>query len=147
MKALLVCFAALSLCAAAADTKKPDLSGDWKLNVEKSKIPDDFPSEMLFKIRHTEPQLLATQEIGGESLEFKLGTDGKEYKNTFPNGVEMVTVMHWEGDVLVGDSKVETPGGAIKLADRLSVQGRVLRIERKMTGPEGDRELLLIMEK
>jgi hypothetical protein len=146
MKALLLCLAACSLFATAADTKKPDFSGDWKLNAAKS-TASDIPGDFVFKIRHAEPQFVAIQEVGGEATEFKLGTDGKQYKNTFPNGLEMVTVMHWEGEVLVSDSKLETPDGTIKLADRLSLDGKSLKIQRKRTGADGDSEFTLIMDK
>ncbi|HWR53575.1 MAG TPA: hypothetical protein VN428_20875 [Bryobacteraceae bacterium] len=145
MKALLTCLFAMSLCAIAADTKKPNLTGDWKLNVEKSNAPG-IPDDLLFKIRHNDPEFLATQEIGGETTEFKMGTDGKEYKNSFGPG-EMVTVMKWAGDVLLSDSTIQTPGGQVKFADRLMLDGKLLKIQRTITGPDGDRTLILVLEK
>jgi len=44
------------LCAliAAAQTK-PDFSGSWKMNREKSKFADGGPNDILIKIDHKEP--------------------------------------------------------------------------------------------
>lgn len=146
MKVLLACLLAVSVCAIAADSPKPNFSGDWKVNVEKSDAPG-IPPDFVFKIRHNDPEFIATQEVGGEATEFKLGTDGKEYKNSLPNGLEMVTVMKWAGDVLVSSSTFETPDGQVKFADKIMLDGKLLKVQRNMTGPNGERNLILVMEK
>lgn len=146
MRALFACLFAVALCAIAAETQKPNFTGDWKLNAEKSDA-SGIPDDLLFKIRHNDPAFLAIQQAGGEIVEFKMGTDGKEYKNALPSGVDMVTVMKWAGDVLLSTSTIETPGGQVKFADKIMLDGKFLRVQRKISGPEADREIVLVLEK
>lgn len=145
LSALPVVFLALSL-AFAQTQNKPNFSGKWKLNAAKS----DFggaagPSDLEVDIRHKDPELLLTHTMQGQTLEFKLGTDGKEYSNETPDGT-MKTTMRWEGDVLSGTSDY---AGNATFKDRwwLADKGQTMRLTRHITGSNGEVDWSLVFDK
>src|SRR5215472_11812904 len=78
--------------AVAADTK-PDFSGEWKLNIDKSNFgPMPPPESETRTIEHADPSLnVKSVQVGGigdMTTEMKFSTDGKESVNTVktPNG-------------------------------------------------------------
>src|SRR5260370_23828026 len=83
MKAVFA-IAALASLAMAAD--KPNFTGSWKLDPDKSTFgPIPPPSSMTRKIDHTDPALNLTEDRSGpqgdQTLVFKYSTDGKETTN------------------------------------------------------------------
>jgi hypothetical protein len=145
LSALPVIFLAMSFAFAQAQSK-PDFSGKWKLNVAKS----DFggapgPSDLDVAIRHHDPELLVTQTVEGQNLEFKLGTDGKEYSNETPDGT-MKTTLHWESDVLIG---VSDYAGNATFKDKwwLTDNGQTMRLTRHISSSRGEQDLSLVFDK
>ena len=127
MRTILVplAIAAMMPFAAAADAK-PDFSGEWKLNVDKSNFgPMPPPESETRTIAHADPALsVKSVRVGGTgdvTTDLKFTTDGKESVNTIktPAGeIEMKTTMNWEGNALVGKSKlVGIPGHAPRAKD------------------------------
>src|SRR5882757_8054569 len=97
---LLPLIAGLALAA-----EKPDFSGEYKLNAEKS----DFgrltkPSAFTRKIEHKEPNIHVISTFTGPSGEVvtdvKYTTDGKPTVNVI-RGTEIRGEMTWEGDGLL----------------------------------------------
>jgi len=107
MIAAIVCLGAL---IAAAQTK-PNFSGSWKLNREKSKFAGGGgPDSLLIKIDHKEPAFaedwsMSTQN-GDRSFQAKYTTDGKEMEQEVM-GQMARTKAKWDGDALVVEWRSE----------------------------------------
>jgi hypothetical protein len=116
----------------------PDISGTWKINMQKSDFGSGNPppDDLTFKVRMGEGALFhVTQLAGGTTLEFRFSTDGKEQVNDTGGGT-MTSTHRWEGDVLVGDYKVKRPDGSeIPQKDRItcSADGKSMIISRQFT--------------
>src|SRR5271163_4984323 len=84
MSTLFVIAAAAGM-AMAAD--KPDFSGDWKMDADKSVFPPPLPapSKMTRKIDHKDPAVSYTEARTGDqgdlNITMKYSTDGKETTN------------------------------------------------------------------
>jgi hypothetical protein len=123
--AVIVCLCALT---ASAQTK-PDFSGSWKLNKEKSKFAGNGgPDAILIKIDHKEPALtedwLVSTPDGERSFVAKYTTDGKETEQQVM-GRMAKTSAKWEGDALLIEFKTEE-NGFIKRKITLSADGKTI---------------------
>ena len=148
----LTVLAALALTAAAASAK-PNLSGEWKLNVAKSDFgPAPAPEKLIRTIDHKDPVLKSSTVQSGPQGEVKselsYTTDGKESINKSPRG-ESKGVAKWDGDNLVIDSKREIQGMEITQHEvwTLSSDGKILTIVNKLSTPQGDFEIKTVLEK
>jgi hypothetical protein len=80
-----VVVAAMLLSLAACGAKAPDLSGNWKLSVEKSKWGKvRKPTGVTLEIQHNEPSLkywgrVVDAESEGREFSFDGAIDGREY--------------------------------------------------------------------
>jgi hypothetical protein len=126
--AALMIAAIICLCASitAAQTK-PDFSGAWKMNREKSKFADGGPNAILIKIDHKEPAFteewtMSTPE-GERSFQAKYTTDGKETEQEVM-GRTAKTSAKWEGNALVIEFK--TDEGFFKRKITLSADGKTI---------------------
>jgi hypothetical protein len=128
------------LIAAGAETGKPDFTGTWKLNLEKSTV--EATPEVTLTIRHAEPEFVAIQEAGGEKIEFKLAIDGKEHKTTLPDGNEATAVLRWDGNAILSELTIPTGGGTLIFKDRITLAdgGKQMLFQRKMVGPDGGQQ-------
>jgi len=150
MKAVFA-IAALASLAMAAD--KPNFTGSWKLDPDKSTFgPMPPPSSMTRKIEHTEPALNLTEERSGpqgdQSLVFKYSTDGKETTNELMgNPVKAVAV--WDGGALVINMKADFGGNEIKLTDKwtLSEDGKTFTDAQHIVAPQGELDITYVMKK
>jgi len=126
--AALMIAAIICLCASiAAAQTKPDLSGAWKMNREKSKFADGGPNAILIKIDHKEPAFteewtMSTPE-GERSFQAKYATDGKETEQEVM-GRTAKTSAKWEGNALVIEFK--TAEGFFKRKITLSADGKTI---------------------
>lgn len=115
----------------------PDITGTWKINMQKSDFgsTNPPPDDLTFKVRTGEGSAFhVTQLIGGTTLEFRFSTDGKEQVND-AGGATMTSVHRWQGDVLVGEYKVKRPDGSeVPQKDRItySADGKLMTIERQI---------------
>ena len=158
MRTILVplAIAAMMPFAAAADAK-PDFSGEWKLNVDKSNFgPMPPPESETRTIAHADPALsVKSVRVGGTgdvTTDLKFTTDGKESVNTIktPAGeIEMKTTMNWEGNALVGKSKLAVQGMDITSEDHweMSEDGKTLTVNQKISTPQGDFEASQVYDK
>lgn len=141
LPAVLVLFAT----AGAYAQTKPDFSGTWVLNAAKSETAGHPPPEVTVKIRHHDPELLITHTVSGETSDWKLGTDGKEYVNETPEGTMRAT-FHWDKEALAG---VIDFAGRMTFKDLWSLEndGRTIRIARHVAGENGEQDWTLIFDK
>src|SRR5262245_61183804 len=106
--ALIIAAILLFYAAIAGAQTKPNLSGSWKMNAEKSHFADGGPDAILIKIDHKEPSLseewtLSTPE-GERSFQAKYTTDGKETDQEVM-GRTAKTSAKWDGDSLIIEFK------------------------------------------
>ena len=148
----LLALAGLSaILATAAD--KPNFTGTWKMNSEKSDYgPVPPPEKMDRTIKHEDPKLsMNTVSVGpqGENKsEATYTTDGKESVNKLL-GVEVKSVAAWDGPNLTIKYKREVQGMEISFVENwtLSAEGKVLTIVNNLSTPQGEFALKIVMDK
>ncbi len=121
---------------------KPDLSGTWVFNAEKSKLQIQIMLEgATFTIDHKEPDFRFSRVFivaGQEStLSYTLTTDGKEKVEEQMDRM-VHSRMYWDGDVLVLDERtVLKDGREATNVVRYSLRdgGKTLVAEEKFRGP------------
>jgi hypothetical protein len=126
--AALMIAAIVCLCASIASAQtKPDFSGTWKMNREKSKFERGGPDAILTKIDHKEPAFAENWTVstpdGERSLQAKYTTDGKETEQEVM-GRMAKTSAKWDGDALVIEFKSEE--GFFKRKITLSADGKTI---------------------
>jgi hypothetical protein len=147
--AALIIAAIVCLCALTASAQtKPDFSGAWKMNKEKSKFANVGPDAILIKMDHKEPALTEDWSVstpdGERSFQAKYATDGKETEQVVM-GEMAKTSAKWEGDALVIEFKTE--GRFFKRKITLSADGKT--ITKVVTHNDGgeEREDTVVFEK
>jgi len=144
--------AAAAGIALAAD--KPDFSGDWKLNVEKSvfPVPDFAPSSMTRKIDHKDPDLSVNESRTGAQGDMntmmKYSTDGKETTNSLA-GNDVKSKAAWDGKTLVITSAANFGGADVKFTQKweLSDDGKTLTDNTSFSAPQGDFAMTFVLVK
>jgi hypothetical protein len=151
-KLLVMAVVVLTLCLGLAQAKA-NFTGDWKANAAKSDFgPMPPPEKFDQKITHNDPELKVATTIAGEfgefTLDFTYKTDGKECVNTSPMG-ETKSVLTWDGDTLVIESKMSGDNGEMTMSDRwtLSEDGKTLTMKRHFSGGMGEGDQTMVMEK
>lgn len=138
-------------CTFAAD--KPNLSGKWTVDLEKS----DFgmlppPSKLERNINHSDPQFtVSTVQAtprGERTSEAKCTTDGKECDIQIMGQAAKMKAT-WEGEVLVVVTKAQLQGTELEQIERWMVEdgGKVLKTVSKLRLPQGENESTLIFTK
>lgn len=138
--------------AMAAD--KPNFSGEWSLDVDKSNFgPMPAPATMTRKIDHNDPDMTMTQATtggpqGDQTVTFKYTTDGKETTNQIM-GMPAKTVASWDSNALVIKMSVDANGAPIEVTDRvtLSDDGKVMTDAQHLVLPQGELDLMYVLNK
>ena len=143
----------IAACGLVRAQDRPNFSGEWKMNPEKSDygmVPK--PEKMTRKIAHNEPNLLiATTQSGprGESSsELKLVIDGKEQSNKL-GATEVKSTPRWEGQVLRIDTKRPFQDGEILMQEKwtLSENGKTMTIATHIVAPMGETDITVALDK
>jgi hypothetical protein len=145
--------AAIAVCAltAVAAESRPNFSGSWKTNPEKSQFGPLPPNVLTWDIDHQDPKLTLsiTYMSGGETrtVVTKYLTDGKETVNK-PGAVEIKSVAHWEVREVVIESHFDAGAGAVNVRERWSVSEDLatLTMQRTITGAQGNYEQKLVYD-
>jgi hypothetical protein len=151
MKTAICILAAWSL-AAAAD-KKPNFSGEWKMNPAKSTLGSiPAPLSLVRRVTHAEPSLTITEEQKGGSGDHvstrSYTTNGKQV--TFQeNGANVVATAAWDGDALVIKANADTGGIAIAFTERMTLSNgdKTLTDALRVVTPQGEFEAIYSFEK
>ena len=137
--------------AAAAD--KPNFTGSWKMNSEKSDFgPVPPPEKMERTIKHEDPKLnvnsVSVGPQGENKSEANYTTDGKDSVNKMA-GADVKSVAAWEGSNLTIKYKREAQGMEISFVENwsLSADGKVLTIVNNLSTPQGDFALKIVLDK
>lgn len=152
LMSILFLIAAAACMAVAAD--KPDFTGDWKLDIDKSSFGEMPPlTSMSCKIDHKDPNLTIVQTQSGaqgdQVLNFKYSTDGKETTNSLM-GNDVKSTAAWEGKALVVNSNLDAGGVLIKIIAKyaLSDDGKTLNEALTISGtPQGDLQIAYVLIK
>jgi len=117
---------------------RPNFSGSWQFNPQKSSLQIQAPDSTTFTIEHNEPdfKLTRTFTFGGKSDTFSilLKTDGNQV--SFQHGGRTINArLYWDEDRLVFDSSINRDNEiAINVVNyRLEDQGKTLIAEEKFT--------------
>jgi hypothetical protein len=135
---LVLCVGGLLLAQTPA---KPDFSGNWRLNLQKSHLEVPVPDSATFRVEHQEPKFKLTRTFvfGGknDTISFELTTDGKEYYRKDGNQ-ESWTRMYWQGNSLVLDSKIRINGkdGTNIVTYSLADNGRTFLAVERLRAPK-----------
>ncbi len=138
-------------CIAAAD--KPDLSGTWTIDLEKS----DFgmmppPTKLERKIAHKDPDFnvttLQANARGERTSEAKMTTDGKECEIQIMGRPAKAKAV-WEGKSIIVTTKAEFQGNELTQVEKwtLSEDGKTLQAESTLNSPMGENKSKLIFKK
>jgi hypothetical protein len=146
-------FTALALAALPA-VAKPDFTGEWKLNTSKSTFGQmPAPDSMTYKIAHADPKLSTTTKQSGQMGEFEMQatytTDGKESTNEGFGGSTMKSVVKWDGDALLIETKGQFGDNEFTMTQKwtLAADGKTLTVAQTFKSAMGEGEQKLIFEK
>ena len=135
----------------AAD--KPNFTGEWKLNIDKSTFgPMPPPTSQTMKIEHADPNVVAITEQDGAdgktTITVKYKTDGTETANEI-RGQQAKSTGKWDGDSLTVTTKLDFQGMEIILnnAMKLSTDGKTMNAATKIVTPQGEFETAYLYEK
>ena len=127
---------------------RPDFTGVWAANLEKSSFRGGAPRELFVKIEHREPQLTQTLLVspaagGEERLRFEYATNGTESVNLV-RGIPCKTRAHWDGAELVIETLMKTPDREFHFKDHwsLSDDGRTLTMAHRGDDLDGQVSVL-----
>jgi hypothetical protein len=147
--------AILSVALGTATAARPDFSGQWNLNTDKS----DFGmapavSNRTDKIVHKDPSLEITRgqktAAGSGTSEYICTTDGKDCSVSVTGAaIKISGAFKWVNDALTFDGKGTYNGGDLTIHEAwdLSPDGKTLTIRRRLTVAEGETEQTLVLEK
>ena len=152
-KKVLAVFAIL-ISAALPALAKPNFTGDWKLNIAKSTFGEiPAPDSMSYKIAHDDPKITSVNKQSGQMGEVETKTacttDGKECTNEGFQGAVIKTMMNWDGDNLLVESKGKI--GEIDFTSKakwtLSADGKILTLAQNISTSMGDFAQTLVLDK
>jgi hypothetical protein len=124
--------------AVAAD--KPNLSGTWKMNSAKSDLGSNAIKSRVDTIEHKDLQLKITttqdDENGTNTVVRDYVTDGREMTHTILGG-ERKSSAHWDGNVLVIETKVTNGNYTIRDRWTQTDDHKSIRIDRELSNAPG----------
>jgi hypothetical protein len=143
--------AALALLASPALAAHPDMSGTWLLDPAKSDFAQvPIPADLTLTIKVEGPEFYVNQTGGGQpDIALHFSTSGKEVTNDLP-GAKMVSTHRWEGEAMVGEIRILTDdGNKMTFHDQItySPDGKVMTLKSDMSGPMGEAQIRVVMNK
>jgi hypothetical protein len=92
---------------------KPDFSGTWTFNRDKSRLQIPAPNATVFVVDHTEPALrISRTHFAGDrrdTFSIDLTTDGREVSVDRAD-VQLRCRAYWDGDTLAFDTRLAREG-------------------------------------
>ena len=145
--------AAKPMPAQAASGGKPNFSGVWKLNVDKSDFgPLPGPESETETIEHNEPNLkLAVVQVGAQGkqdYQLELAINGKEEAHKM-GPREVKTTSSWEGNTLVVLVKLmfQDMEVLIKNVYTLAADGKTVNVNAHLSSSMGEADQKMVYEK
>ena len=144
---------AVLLCLAASAFARPNFTGKWTLDSEKSYLGPFADLTVLVRdVHHDDPRLIISVEADGsrgkQTGEMRFLTQREEVTNTVA-GVETTGHVMWLGDHLLMKTTRDWDGLSTTLEElwTLSDDGKTLRVDAVVTTPNGKEELLAVFQK
>jgi negative regulator of sigma E activity len=142
----------LSFSAIAWSQDKPNFSGTWKQNMEKSSTKSSWLKSYVNKIEQTDTTLkVTTTTVGdrGERTYDRTYTIGKEETSKGSDGDEFTTTVKFDKSSLMFDTVEKERGTNLTSHETwtLSPDGKTLTKVLKRSGPRGDSEQQYVLEK
>jgi len=148
---------ALSVAAAplGGDDRKPDFSGEWRLDVGRSEFgPIAGPDRRTDRIEHAEHALRMTSRQARGDREshgqWDCRTDGSRCAVSLRgSSLQVTTRVSWDGPVLVFESEGTWQGSQVRMEDRwtLSPDGREITVLRRMSNEMGEAHQRVVLER
>ena len=146
---LLLVLSLLSLVLGVAAQSKTNVSGAWKMNVEKSKFERGGPKNISIKFDQQgstlRESLTLTDDRGERTLDFIYTLDGKESTQQL-EGRDIKTTARWEADALVIEFK-NAEGFNFLRKITVSGDGKTMTIDVKQASPNGSANDTVVLEK
>jgi hypothetical protein len=115
---------------------RPDFTGVWEMNCERSVLHGSTPRRILVKIEHRDPQLI--QQVlftaaGGVEQRMTFTFQAGAETTNLVGGATARTHARWEGIELVIESLMKTAGREVHFKDHwsLSEDGRTLTMAHR----------------
>ena len=150
---ILIALAILALAGLPA-LAKPNFTGDWKLNAPKSTFGQmPAPDSMTYKVTHADPKLSTAIKQSGQMGDFEMQasytTDGNECTNEGFGGSTTKSVVKWDGDTLVIETKGQFGDNEFTMTQKwtLSADGKTLNIVQTFKSDMGEGEQKLVFDK
>jgi hypothetical protein len=144
----------LFVLAALPALAKPNFTGDWKLNASKSTFGQmPAPDSMTYKVKHDEPALHNDSKQSSQMGEFEqhlnYTTDGKESTNEGFGGSSTKSVLKWDGDALLIDTKATFGDNEITISQKwtLSADGKTLTVAQSIKAANFSGEQTYVFDK
>ena len=131
---------------------KPNFSGTWKFNPEKSQLQIPPPDFSTFLFRHDEPDFFLTRTLVMAGVEdtfsIHLRTDGKTVE-TQHRGMDIKAQLRWEENTLIFDSVIlrDDDEATNVVRYRLEDDGKTFIAEEKFTSAEINYKNIWVLEK
>lgn len=146
---VLLVLSLLSFGALAEAQNKPNVSGTWKMNAEKTKFEQGGPQDITIKFDQQGPTLnetlTLTNDQGERSANLTYNMEGKETQQQF-EGRPIKTTAKWEGDSLVIEFKNEEGMGLLRKIT-VSSDGKTMTMAVKRSNPNGSINDIVVLEK
>lgn len=148
-----VCLTAAAVGQAGAAASKPNFSGFWKMDREKSDFGKmDGPVSAEYVIRHVASKLVFDYTQDGHTSRVEITPDGDERITESAGETETLTRAYWSGRTLVIEARQRhrsptTP--AVKWTSRwtLSDDRKLLTIQRHISTPVGDTDQTVVFRR
>ncbi len=141
------------LCATLVGAQtRPNFSGTWKQNMEKSTTKSSWLKSYVNKIEQQDVNLkVTTTTVGdrGERTYDRTYVIGKEDKNQDHEGDQFTTNVRWDGNTLVFDTMEKEHDATLTSKETwtLSDDGKMLTKTIHRSGPRGDSDQKYVLEK
>jgi hypothetical protein len=136
---------------------KPNFTGNWKLNNDKSNFgPLQAPRSATVRVQHKDPDFKIDFRQDEEKAALACTTDGNEHKECtgiilgIAVPVTVASKVVWEGGALIFVSKGEFNGAHVQVRDRwtLSEDGKTTTIHRHAaSSTAGETDQTIVLEK
>lgn len=145
---MLVLFILSSALLVAAQSK-PNVTGTWKMNAEKSKFERGGPSAITVKFDQQESTLretlTLTNQRGEQAHNFSYTLDGKESLQQL-EGREIKTTAKWDGASLLIEFKNDE-GFNFSRKITVSSDGKTMTMDVKQSTSNGSATDMVVLEK
>ncbi len=149
MKPLMSILFVIAAATAMMAADKPNFSGRWKLDLEKSVFgPIPPPASMIRTVEQKGPNIAIENALTGPdmNLTFQYSTDGKETANTFM-GSDFKSKTNWDGKTLVIRNYL--PDGQLASTNKwtLSDDGKTFTDVWTIVSPDGNVDVTYVLVK